>query len=190
MAKLGREATKRRGRAPKEVHVKATMNILKNGNGIILLNNKGMTLSQVTGLRAMLRKNDVKLRVVKNTLLALAMERVGIDPKPLKHLLQEETVIAVGKDPVLPAKLLMEFVKNTDKLQVKGAFVDGQVLGPDGVETLSKLPGREELLSRMLGSLMSPIQKLVFALNDGVARPVRAIDAIRRQKEESAAPAA
>lgn len=191
MAKLGREATKRRGRGPKQAIIGEVSLLLESGHGFVLLNNKGLTLAEATALRAKLRENKVALKVVKNTLLKIALEKTGTDPGQFGELLTRETVIAVGlEDPVTPAKVLVEFCKDNEKLQIKGGYVDGQVLDAAAVDQLSKLPGREELYARMLGSLLSPIQKFVYALNDGVARPVRVFDAIGRKKEEEGGGAA
>lgn len=190
MAKLGKEATKRRGRAPKEIVIAEVTEMLAKGQGFVLLNNKGMTLSQATSLRKKLREENVGIKVVKNTLLRIALKNNGIDPAAFGGLLKNETVVAVGfNDPVTPAKLLVAFCKDTDKLAIKGGYMEGKVLDVAGVDSLSKLPSREQMLGRLLGSLMSPIQKFVYALNDGVARPVRVFDAIAKKKEEGGAAA-
>lgn len=185
MAKLGREARKHRGRAPKAKVVTEVTEFLKTGNGYILCNNKGLTLSQATKLRKKMRDGNVALKVVKNTLLRISLKQAGYDAEAVNHLLTEETMIAVGlEDPVTPAKLLMEFAKDNEKLQIKGGYLDGEVLDAKGVEGLSKLPGREELLQRLLGSLNAPAQNFVYALNAVVSKPVYLLDAVRRQKEE------
>jgi len=186
MAKLGREARKRRGRAPKVAAVAEVTEALKKGQGYILVNNKGLTLSQATALRKKLRESNVALKVVKNTLLRIALKEAGYDADAVSHLLTNETMIAVGYDnPVTPAKLLMEYAKDNDKLQVKGGYFEGKALDSAGVESLSKMPGREELLQRFLGSLNAPAQNFVYALNATVSKPVYLLDAVRRQKEEA-----
>lgn len=186
MAKPGREARKRRGRAPKLAAVEEMVGTLSKGQGFILCNNKGLTLAQATALRAKMRGNKVALKVVKNTLLRRAMEQAGQDPAPYKHLLTYETVIAVGQDPVTPAKLLVEFAKDHDKLEIKGGSLDGKVLDKAGVEMLSKLPGREELIARLMGSMQAPVQNVVYALHAAVAKVVYAVDAHRRKLEGAA----
>ena len=189
MAKPGREPKKRRGRAPKEAVVAEMSKVLEEGQGFILCNNKGISVAAATKLRQQMRENNIVLRVVKNRLLKRALENSGISTSNgLGDLLKQETVIAVGMDdPVMPAKLLVDFQKDNERLQVKGGFVDGKVLDASAVVELSKLPGREELLQRLLGSLMSPAQKFVYALNDAVSKPVYLMDALRRKKEEEAA---
>ena len=188
MAKPGREARKRRGRAPKEAVIAFTATLIQKGHGFLLCNNKGLTLAEATQLRAKLRENNVALKVVKNTLLKRALDRAGIDPDQFGDLLTRETVIAVGlEDPVVPAKLIAEFCKKNDRFEMKGGYLDGAVLDAAKAQELSRLPGREELLQRFLGSLQAPPQKLVFALNATVSNTVYVLDAIRRKKEEEAA---
>lgn len=186
MAKLGREARKRRGRAPKVKAVDAVSAVLGDGKTFILCNNKGLTLSQATALRKTLREKGVGLKVVKNTLLKLALTQKGVDVTQFKKLLKEQTMVAVGTDPVTPAKLLLDFAKTNDKLQVKGGFLDGKVLSAADVEGLSKLPSKEQLIARLMGSMMAPAQNLVYALNQTVGKVVYATDAYRRKLEGAA----
>ncbi|MCC6547689.1 50S ribosomal protein L10 [Candidatus Sumerlaeota bacterium] len=186
MAKLGREARKRRGRAPKIAAVDEVATALQNKSGFVLANNKGLTLAQATSLRKKLREQKVTVKVIKNTLLRKAMEKAGQNHESINHLLNYETVIAIGEDPVTPAKLLIEFAKDNEKLEIKGGLLDGKALDKAQVDALSKLPGREELLARMLGSMMSPIQNTVYALNQTVAKVVYAVDAHRRKLEGAA----
>jgi len=188
MAKLGREATKRIGRAPKEAMIGELVKVLTGKPGFVLCNNKGMTLAEATNLRKKARENKVAIKVIKNKLLAIALQRAGFDAAKVKHLLKNETVIAIGlEDPVSPAKLVMDFAKTNEKFVVKGGFLDGAAMDAKGVETLSKLPSKEELLVRFLSSINSPAQNLAVVLNNIVAKPVHMLDAIRRKKEESAA---
>jgi large subunit ribosomal protein L10 len=191
MAKLGREARKRVGRAPKEAAIGELVAKLQGKSGYVLCDNKGLTLAQATKLRKDAREKKVAIKVIKNKLLAIALERAGFDASKVKHLLKNETVIAIGlEDPVSPAKLVMDFAKDNEKLVVKGGFLDGKALDAVAIEGLSKLPGKEELLVRFLSSLQSPAQNLATVLYNTVAKPVHLLDAIRRQKEEGGSAAA
>lgn len=188
LAKLGREAKKIRGKATKIAVVERVAKLIQDTPGMVLCNNKGLTLSQATALRAKLRDNKVVFRVVKNTLLKRALEKAGHDPAILEDKLKLETVVAFGlEDPVTPAKLLAEYAKDNEKLEIKGGLLDGKALSKEQVISLSKLPGREELLAQMLGSMMAPVQNVVYALNQSVSKVVYAVDAYRRKKEEEAA---
>lgn len=186
MAKLGREPKKRRGRAPKVSVVQEVTDALKAGHGFVLARNKGLNWSQATELRKKMREGKVVVKVAKNTLLRLALTNAGIDPAPLKALLKQETMIIIGQeDPVTPAKLLTEFLKgNEEKIEIKGGLLEGKVIDVAGVQALAKLPGRNEMIAQILGSLQAPAQNLVYALNATVAQIVYAVDARRRQLEE------
>ncbi len=188
MAKLGREARKRRGRAPKIEVVAQLTELLKSEHGFILVNNRGLSVAQATELRAKFRENNVAFKMVKNTLLKRALDDSGVDSTQFDDLLKRETMIAIGHDePVTPAKVLTEFLKNNeDVLEIKGGYLDGKVIDPAGVEALSKLPSKEELIAKMLGSLQAPTQNLVYALYQTVAKVVYAVDAHRRKLEDAA----
>ena len=101
----------------------------------------------------------------------------------MEEQLKGMTAIAFGlQDPVSPAKVLAEYAKGNDKLRIIGGQMDNQVLDAAGVNELAQLPSREELLSRMLGSLQSPIQKVAYGLHQTVAKVAYAVDAVGRQK--------
>lgn len=187
MAKLGREARKRIGKAPKAVAINEMVELLKGAQSLVFANNKGITLSQATAFRKKARENKVVIKVVKNTLLRIAMERAGHNPAPLKALLNNETIVAIGlESPATPAKIALEFAKGNEKFIVKGGYLQGNVLDIAGVEALSKLPTKEEMVARMLGSLMSPASKVVYALNAAASKIVYVVDARRRQLEGAA----
>lgn len=185
MAKLGKAAAKRRGRAPKVRILKTIEAALNAPNGFLLADNKGLTLSEVTTFRKDLRDAGVRVKVGKNRLISIALKKKGISDSKLDALLKGPTMLIIGtQDPVTPAKLLMEAAKKLEKLEVKGGYFEGKVLNPAAVESLSKMPSREELLSRFMSSAMSPIQKVVYALEQSRSKVVYAADAIRRKMED------
>lgn len=186
MAKLGKEARKKRGRAPKVGTVSELTNLFKNMKGLVLVDNKGLTVAQVTQLRNKLRAGNVRFKMAKNSLIALSMKMAGHDVSAIDRLLVGPTMVAFGMaDPVAPAKILSDFIKDNDKLVIKGGFLDGRLLTPADVTELSKLPSKEQLIARMLGSMQAPATNLVYALNATVAKVVHAFSAIQRKKEES-----
>ena len=186
MAKLGKEARKRRGRAPKVVASTKIANAIIDGNGVLFADNKGMTVADATALRAKAREAKVTVRIVKNTLLKRVLAERGYDVSKLDALLKGPTVMFAGQeDPVTPAKLLVDAAKSLNgKLVVKGGYFEGQPLNAAAVDALSKTASREELLGRLCGSLLSPATKTVLALNQAVGKVVYAVDAHRRKLEE------
>ena len=87
------------------------------------------------------------------------------------------------KDPVSPAKILVDFAKDTKKTEIKGGVLDGKTIDVDGVKYLASLPSKEELLAKMMGSLNAPVTGLVMALSGVMRNLVCALNAIKEQKE-------
>lgn len=154
---------------------------LAKSKSIVIADYRGLKVSEVTDLRTKLRNEGVELRVIKNRLAKIALKESDMDP--MEEHLKGMTAIAFGmKDAVSPAKVLAEFAKGNDKLKLIAGQMDNQILDINGINELAKLPTREVLLSRMLGSLTGPVQKLAYGLNQTVAKVVYAIDAVGRTK--------
>lgn len=188
MAKLGKAAAKRRGRAPKNKQIAALEAMLASGTGFLLADNNGLTVEAATKVRTQFRNANVKCKIAKNRLIQIAMKNKGIHVPEVDKLLKGPTMLITGADELItPAKLLVAAAKENEKLLVKGGMFEGKLLDANGVDLLSKTPGREELLGRLCGSLMAPAQKTVYALNQAVSKVVYAVDAHRRKLEEGAA---
>ena len=138
----------------------------QDAQSVIVVSYSGLTVEQVTGLRAQFRANGVEYCVLKNTLVRRALDDMGITG--LDHTLSGPSAYAFGmNDPVSPAKVVYDFInKNKDdgRLSVKAGLMDGQVLDAKQVKALSELPSKEVLLSRLVGSLQAPVAKLVYFL--------------------------
>lgn len=158
---------------------------LKNYSAGVLVNYQGITVENDTALRAKLRQAGVEYTVVKNTLLSKACDMVGYES--MKDSLTGMTAIALSeKDPVAAAKVLSEFAEKNSNFTIKRGFVEGKVIDAAGVEQLAKLPSKEELIAKMLGSMNAPITGLVTVLNGNIRGLVVALNAIREKKEASA----
>jgi large subunit ribosomal protein L10 len=154
----------------------------EKSQSIIVTQYTGLTVQQMESLRNKLREVGAEYHVVKNRLAMIALEQAGLDP--MKENLVDMRGIVVGiADAVAPAKVIVQFAKDNDKLKVICGQMEKNVLTPAQVTDLSNLPSREELLSRMLGSLQSPVQKLAYGLHQTVAKVAYALDAVARQKE-------
>lgn len=189
MAKLGKTPVKRRGKAPKVAAVAELESLFKSGDGLVFFDNNGLTVKQVSTLRRELRGNNVAVKVAKNTLIRIALKNAGRDAKGLDAKLHGPTVVAVGmSDPVSPAKGIVKFAKDNEeaKLSIKGGLIGSEVLDAEGVQRLSALPGKEELLSRLLGSMLAPAQNMACAMNNAVAKFAWALQAYQQKLEESA----
>ncbi len=122
----------------------------------VLVDYRGLTVEEDTQLRKQMRENDVVYKVYKNTMVNLAVK--GTEFEELVKDLKGPTAIAISKtDATAPARIICKFAKNSPALEVKSGIVDGTYYDKAGVEQLSKIPSKEELLSKLLGSIQSPI---------------------------------
>lgn len=165
--------------------VQAIAERIEKAQSMVLADYTGLTVDQMTQFRRNCRARSVECRVVKNRLAQIAADKAGV--AALKDLLKGPTAIVFGPESqVEPAKIVVEFAKDNDKMQVKGGWVDGQSLSAAQVEALSRIPSREELLAKMMGSINSPARGMAFAMNGVIAGLARVIDAVAKQRAEAA----
>lgn len=156
---------------------------LETAKAVVLTDYRGLNVAQVTDLRKKLRDAGIEYKVLKNTLTGIAAKEVGID-ESVENYLQGPTAIAFTyDDPVAAAKILAEFAKGNDKLQIKGGILDKKVISAEGVDALAKLPAREVLIAQVLAGMQAPISGLVNVLQGTIRNFVYVVDAIRKQKE-------
>ena len=137
---------------------------LEGAQSAVLVDYRGLTVEQDTRLRRELRQNDVVYKVYKNTMVRFAIDGTEFDA--LKDQLEGPSAIAISKtDATAPARILAKFAKEAEALEIKGGIVEGTYYDKDGIKTISSIPSREELLSKMLGSLQSPITNFARVLN-------------------------
>lgn len=157
---------------------------LKSAVSGVLVDYCGLTVEQDTQLRNKLREAGVEYKVIKNTLTRFAAKEVGFDE--LDSVLNGPTSLAISMtDEVTPAKVLAEFAKNNEQLEIKAGFLDGKVLSIDEVKKLAATPNRETLLAKLLGSLNAPISNLARTLQALVDNGVEPAD-IKIEKAEEA----
>ena len=148
---------------------------------IIVAEYRGLEVGNVTNLRAQARKEGVYLRVLKNTLVRRAVD--GTPFEGLKGQMVGPLIYGISKDPVAAAKVLNEFAKSNDKLVIKGGAMANYVMDANGVKALATMPSREELLSKLLGTMQAPIAQFVRTLNEVPTKFVRGLAAVRDQKQ-------
>ncbi len=124
----------------------------------------GITVEEDTRMRRELRENDVTYKVFKNTLIKRATE--GTDYAALDPDLQGPTALATSKtDATAPARIIAKYAKDIQVLELKSGIVEGQYYDKAGIEMIATIPGRDELISKLLGSLQSPITNFARVLN-------------------------
>lgn len=148
---------------------------------IIVAEYRGLEVGQITALRASARKSGVYLRVLKNTLVRRAV--AGTPFEGLQKSMVGPLIYGISKDPVGAAKTLHEFAKGNDKLVIKAGAMANYVMDANGVKALATMPSREELLSKLLGTMQAPIAQFVRTLNEVPTKFVRGLAAVRDAKE-------
>lgn len=172
-------------RPEKVAAVKEIAADLREGQGIVFTDYRGLKVKDMTQLRENLREVGVQFKVVKNTLTALAANECGIEG--MDALLEGPTAIAVGtEDPTVAARTLGRYAKDNPLLEIKGGILKGQVIGPDEVKALGDLPSKEVLIGQVLRGMQAPISGLVNVLSGPARSLVYVLEAIRAQKEEAA----
>ena len=137
---------------------------IKDAQSVVLVDYRGLTVAQDTELRKQLREAGVIYKVYKNTMMKRAFE--GTEFAALDDCLEGPSAIAISKDDATaPARIICNFAKKAEALEVKAGVVEGSVYDAAGIQELSKIPSREVLLSKLLGSLQSPITNLARVLN-------------------------
>ena len=148
----------------KQPIVQAISEEIKDAQSVVLVDYRGLTVAQDTELRKQLREAGIVYKVYKNTMMKRAFE--GTEFEGLQECLEGPSAIAISKDDATaPARIICKFAKTADKLELKGGVVEGTVYDVAGLTELSKIPSREELLSKLLGSIQSPITNLARVLN-------------------------
>lgn len=168
----------------KKAQVAELVESLKTAVTGVLVDYRGLSVEEDTKLRNDLRAAGVKYFVVKNTLLRLAANQVGLED--LDSILHGPTALAISDDPVAPAKVIADFAKDNDKMEIKSGFMDGKVMTLDEIKALAKTPSKETLIAKMMGSLNSPISGLARLLSTIVDGGVEISDLIAKKAGEAA----
>ena len=176
-------------RPEKQAAVASLKEQLSTAKGVVLTGYKGLTVAQDMKLRAKFREAGVSYHVVKNTVVRIAANEIGLEG--LDPVLNGTTAIAVSaEDAVAPAKVVYDFIKEnklekTEVLTIKLGVVEGKVINVDEVKALASLPSREVLIAKVLGSMQAPISGMVNVLQGTIRNMVYVLDAIRAQKESA-----
>jgi large subunit ribosomal protein L10 len=153
---------------------------------VIATDYKGLDVTAINDLRRKLREAAVEYKVVKNTLLTRAAQET--DAALISDHFKGPSAVALSyDDPVAPAKVLTQFMKDNKKLEIKAGVMNGKALDLDEIKALSALPSREILLAKLLSTMVAVPTGLVSALSDLPRKMVTVLQAIKDQKEQQAA---
>jgi large subunit ribosomal protein L10 len=169
----------------KQATVSEVQTKLRGAQAVIVAEYRGLNVERVTQLRSKARKSGVYLRVLKNTLARRAVQ--GTPFEKLSEQMVGPLMYGISQDPVAGAKVLSEFARENELFVIKAGAMPGSMMSAKDIKALATLPGREELLSMLLGTLQAPVTKLVRTMNEVPARFVRTLAAYRDSKEKAAA---
>ena len=154
---------------------------LKSSAAGVFVDYCGLTVEEDTDLRNKMREAGVEYTVIKNTMLRFAINE--LDMQELDPILNGPTALATSEtDLVAAAKVIANFAKDNENMQVKAGFVEGNILKPEEVDKLAKLPSKEELVAMSLRGLQAPIAGFANVLNANLTGLVRALNAVAQQK--------
>ena len=170
----------------KQPVVQAIAEDVKDAVSVVLVDYRGLTVAEDTEMRKQLREAGVVYKVCKNTMMKRAFE--GTDFAALDEHLEGPSAIAISKDDATaPARILCKFAKNAKALELKAGVVEGTLYDTDALNELAKIPSRDELISKLLGSLQSPITNLARVLNQIAEQGGAADAAVEAAPAEDAA---
>ena len=141
-------------RARKEQAVSELRNVFQHSGIIVAAKYSGITVAEMSDLRSKMRENSANVRVAKNRLAQIAIEKSP--PEGMKHLLVDQIVLMYSEDPVTAAKVSVEFAKTNENLKIVGGAMGDKILDSNGITEVSKLPSREEVLSSISALLIAP----------------------------------
>ena len=152
----------------------------------VIADYRGLTVGEMTELRVKARETNVYVRVVRNTLARRAVAETEFEC--LTEAFTGPTLLALSiEDPGAAARLMKDFGKAHEKLEVTALAIGGELLGPEQLEAVSSLPTLDEARAMLMGTMLAPVTKLAQTLNEIPGKLVRSTDAVRIQKEAEAA---
>ncbi|HGI4538507.1 TPA: 50S ribosomal protein L10 [Streptococcus agalactiae] len=149
--------------AKKAEQVELIAEKMKAAASIVVVDSRGLTVEQDTNLRRSLRESDVEFKVIKNSILTRAAEKAGLED--LKELFVGPSAVAFSNEDVIaPAKVISDFAKDAEALEIKGSSVDGKFTSVEEINALAKLPNKEGMLSMLLSVLQAPVRNIAYAV--------------------------
>jgi len=168
-------------RPEKEAVVKELTDKFSSAKSLVITDYLGLNVAEMTELRSKLREAGVEFKVVKNTLATIAANDVEMEE--MTEYFSGPTAIAFGEDDaVSPAKVLVEFAKDHEVLEIKAGLLNGEIISKEKVESLAEIPSREELLAMAFASMKAPLSGLVNVLQGNIRGLVQVLNQIKEEK--------
>ena len=157
---------------------------IKASSALYFAKYTGMSVEQASHLRQSFTDNSVEFIVSKNTLTKIAAEKAGLSKDIFDKFLSGQIAIAyAGNDPTAPAKVIKDFSKENECLEVVGLYFDGELYSPDKYKEIANLPSREELLTKFVVALNYPMTSVLYSLKASMSGLVNALNNLKEQKD-------
>ena len=155
---------------------------LARSKSAVFTDYRGLTVEEIMEVRDKLREQGIEFKVIKNTLFGLAVKEAKLDIDP-EELAGHPVAVAFGfNDEVAPAKIVFNFARDHEALEIIGGILEGKNIDAAGIKSLAQLPSREELIAKMLGSINAPVSNFVGVLHANLRGIVNVLKAIEEQK--------
>lgn len=170
----------------KEQELQQLQDKLEQSKGVVLANYMGLSVNEIQELRQQLRDENSEMVVAKKTLIDLALTNAGVAADTVRAMEGGIAIVFGYEDEVAPAKVVADFAKEHEVVELKGGLLEGEFIGQEKVLALSKLPSKQELLAKMVGSLNSPMSGFVNVLGGNTRGLVQVLSQIKESKESAA----
>jgi len=170
-------------RKKKEELIEAIADKLGKSKAAVFTDYKGLTVEEINEVRSNLREKGIEFKVIKNTLFGLAVKKANLDIDA-KELANHPVAVAFGyDDEVAPAKVVFNFAKDHESLEIIGGILEGRSIDAGSVKNLAQMPSREELIAKMIGSMNAPVSNFVGVMHANLRNIVGVLNAIKEQKQ-------
>jgi len=163
-------------RQQKEEILQKLVDQFSKSQSVVFADYRGLGVTQMSELRGKLREGNAGMTVAKKTLIGLAADQSGLGAIDPSYMEGPVAVTFSYEDPLSGIKILFNFAKENENLKLLGGVMDGKVVGPDKINQLAKLPGRDELLAKLVGTMNAPISGFVGISNNLIAGLVRVLN--------------
>jgi len=169
-------------RPEKEKKVAEITDKLSSAAGVYLADYQGLNVEEINDLRNKLREASIEFKVVKNTLAKLSVDQVGLN-ELVEYLTGPTAMAFCLADPILGAKILADFQKQNEKLELKACVFDDQVYAKDYIDKIAKLPSTEQVKAQTVGMISAPLRNLVGVFHNLMTSMVTVLNEIKKQRE-------
>lgn len=155
---------------------------LSRQKSVIFFDYTGLKVNKFQELRVQLKEQEIECQAYKKTLIALSLEKAGFKGVKTEDLPGQVALIFGYDDEVLPSKVLYDFSKKNEEVKILSGFVQGEYLDNPSVLSLAKLPSRQELLGKVVGSILAPVSNFTYVLNGNL---IKLINVLKNLKLEA-----